>query len=203
MHAMIRHTPVHAIDDVFRPFTSSHRGGFGEPMVCLHGFTDTWRTWDLVLPVLERYHDVLAPTLPGHVGGPPLPGDAGVARVADATEGAMDGAGFRSAHIVGNSLGGGFIALHLAARGRAESVVALAPAGGWAQGDESYKQTFDHFTAMQRSLEAAAPHAEAILASAEGRRRATQYITSNFEHIPSGLLAHLMRGAAGCRAVGR
>jgi pimeloyl-ACP methyl ester carboxylesterase len=151
--------------------------------------------------VLERNHDVLAQTLPGHAGGPPLPGDAGVARVANAIEDAMDVAGFRTAHIVGNSLGG-YIALHLAARGRAESVVALAPAGGWAEGDESYKQTFDHFTAMQRSLEAAAPHAEAILASAEGRRRATRFITSNFEHIPSGLLAHLMRGAAGCRAVG-
>jgi pimeloyl-ACP methyl ester carboxylesterase len=199
--AKIRRIPVHAIGDVFRSFTPSYRGGFGEPMVCLHGFTDTWRTWELVLPVLERHHDVLAPTLPGHAGGPPLTGDAGVARAADAIEDAMDQAGFRTAHIVGNSLGG-YIALHLAARGRAESVVALAPAGGWAKGDESFKETFDHFTAMQRSLEAAAPHAEAILASAEGRRRATQYITSNFEHIPTGLLAHLMRGAARCEAVG-
>src|SRR5436309_504478 len=33
---------------------------------------DTWRTWELVLPALERQHDVLAPTLPGHAGGPPL-----------------------------------------------------------------------------------------------------------------------------------
>jgi pimeloyl-ACP methyl ester carboxylesterase len=128
VHAMIRHTPVHAIDDVFRAFTSSYHGGFGEPMVCLHGFTDTWRTWELVLPVLERHHDVLAPTLPSHAGGPPLGGNAGATRVADAIEDAMDEAGFRTAHIVGNSLGG-YIALHLAARGRAESVVALAPAG--------------------------------------------------------------------------
>jgi hypothetical protein len=22
--------------------------------VCLHGFTDTWRSWELVLPALER-----------------------------------------------------------------------------------------------------------------------------------------------------
>ncbi len=47
-------------------FTPSHRGGSGEPMVCLHGFTDTWWTWELVLPELERHHDVLAPTLAGH-----------------------------------------------------------------------------------------------------------------------------------------
>src|SRR6185369_11117260 len=38
-------------------------------------------------------------------------------------------AGVESAHIVGNSLGG-YLALVLAARGRACSVVALAPAGG-------------------------------------------------------------------------
>lgn len=28
-------------------FTPSHRGGSGPPLVCLHGFTDTWRTWEL------------------------------------------------------------------------------------------------------------------------------------------------------------
>jgi pimeloyl-ACP methyl ester carboxylesterase len=40
---------------------------------------------------------------------------------------------------VGNSLGG-HLALQLAAAGRARSVVALAPAGGWAAGDESYRE---------------------------------------------------------------
>jgi pimeloyl-ACP methyl ester carboxylesterase len=128
-------------------------------MVCLHGFTDKWRTWELVLPVLERHNDVLAPTLPGHAGGLPLSGDASVARLADAIEDAMDEAGFRTAHIVGNSLGG-YIALHLAARGRAETVVALATAGGWAKGDESFKETVDHFTAMQHTSVAEHGHSE-------------------------------------------
>ena len=41
-------------------FTPSHRGGSGLPLVLLHGFLDTWRTWELVLPALERRHDVLA-----------------------------------------------------------------------------------------------------------------------------------------------
>jgi pimeloyl-ACP methyl ester carboxylesterase len=54
-------------------FTAAHRGGSGTPLVLLHGFTDTWRTWELVLGSLERRHDVLAPTLAGHAGGPPLP----------------------------------------------------------------------------------------------------------------------------------
>ena len=87
-------------------FTPVHRGGSGPPLVCVHGFTDTWRTWDLVLPMLERHHDVLAPTLPGHAGGPPLAEDAGIGAVTDAVERAMDEAGFETAHVVGNSLGG-------------------------------------------------------------------------------------------------
>ena len=108
-------------------------------MVCLHGIADTWRTWQLVLPALERHHDVLAPTLPGHAGGPPIDGDAGAALLGDAVERAMDKAGFATAHLVGNSLGG-YLALHLAARGRADTVVALAPAGGWAAGDDSFRR---------------------------------------------------------------
>jgi len=165
--------------------------------VCLHGFTDTWRTWELVLPALERHHDVLAPTLAGHAGGPPLDGDATGAALADAVERAMDEAGFPIAHIAGNSLGG-YVALELAARGRAKTVVALAPAGGWAERDESHEETLDRFVAMHDLVKAAAPHAEAILASPEGRRRATGYITTRFEHIPGELLAHQLRGAAAC-----
>src|SRR4051794_14446403 len=125
-------------------FTPSHRGGSGTPLVCLHGFTDTWRTWELVLPALQERHDVLAPTLAGHAGGPALPADVDGDTLADHVEAAMDAAGFATAHLVGNSLGG-YLALQLAARGRARSVVALAPAGGWDEGDESFRAVLDHF----------------------------------------------------------
>ncbi len=178
-------------------FTASHRGGSGPPLVCLHGFTDTWRTWELVLPALERHHDVLAPTLPGHAGGPALPEELHAGVLADGVERAMDAAGFATAHLVGNSLGG-YVALQLAARGRARSVVALAPGGGWAAGDESFRDTLAFFTTMQAQLAAVAPYADAIAATREGRRRATQFITTEFEHIPPELVAHLIRGAAGC-----
>ena len=182
-------------------FSPSHHGGSGPPLVCLHGFTDTWRTWELVLPALERHHEVLAPTLLGHAGGPPLDGQVvSDSLIADAVERAMDEAGFGTAHIVGNSLGG-YVSLQLAARGRARSVVALAPAGGWAQGNGSFMETLQFFGEMQEVLKAAAPHAEVIVASPEGRRRATQMTTTNFEHIPAALLAHQMRGAANCEAV--
>lgn len=182
-------------------FTAFHRGGSGPPLVCIHGFTDTWRTWDLVLPQLEERHDVLALTLAGHAGGPSIEDPIGDATLADAAQQAMAEAGIATAHIVGNSLGG-YVALQLAARGLARSVVALAPAGGWAPGDESYKDTLEHFRATQDLLKAAEPHIDAILASPDGRRTATQFITINYEHIPVDLLAHQMRGVVACEAAG-
>jgi pimeloyl-ACP methyl ester carboxylesterase len=176
-------------------FTNSHRGGDGPPLVCLHGFIDTWRTWELVLPALERHHDVLAPMLPGHAGGTSIEGAATPSTLVEGVERAMDEAGFETAHVVGNSLGG-HVALQLAQRGRARSVVALAPAGGWAVGDESFREALAYFTRMQQLLVGIAPHAESIVSTPEGRRRATLFITNNYEHIPADLLAHQIVGAA-------
>jgi pimeloyl-ACP methyl ester carboxylesterase len=180
-------------------FTPAHRGGSGPPLVCLHGFLDTWRTWELVLPALERRHDALAVTLAGHAGGPPISGDIGLDALTDAVERAMDEAGFETAHLAGNSLGG-HVALRLAARDRARTVVALAPAGGWAPGDESYPELLRLQATLVEQTRAAAPYAEAIVATPEGRRRATQYLTTSFEHIPAELLAHQLRGAAASEA---
>jgi pimeloyl-ACP methyl ester carboxylesterase len=180
-------------------FTPFHRAGSGSPLVCLHGFTDTWRTWDLVLPALEAHHDVLAVTLAGHAGGPPIKGEVNHSVLADAVERAMDEAGFATAHLVGNSLGG-FVAAQLAARGRARTVVALAPGGGWVPDDAKARDRIAYFRTMLELVREAAPHADAIAGTPEGRRRATAYTTTNFEHIPAELIAHQIRGAAGCEA---
>ncbi len=169
-------------------------------MLCLHGFMDTWRTWELVLSKLERQHDVLALTLPGHAGGPQLEG-RGMDAFIDAVERALDAAGFELADMVGNSLGG-YVAFQLAARGRAASVVAFAPAGGWAAEDMSYLDLLQAQRELQILAKATAPRAESWLATPEARRRATRLITSNFEHIPRELLAHQMLGVAGCQAAG-
>ena len=77
--------------------------------------------------------------------------------------------------------------------------MALAPAGGWAPGDASLAETLASSATMHEQVEAAAPHAEAIVATPEGRRRATRHITTNFEHIPPELLAHQMRRRRGLR----
>jgi pimeloyl-ACP methyl ester carboxylesterase len=180
-------------------FTASYRAGSGAPLVLLHGFTDTWRSWELVLPTLARHHDVLAPTLAGHTGGPAPGGAVTHALVADEVERAMDAAGFGTAHLVGNSFGG-YVALELAARGRAESVVAFAPAGGWTPGDPAFDEVIRGFGPLQAQLRLAAPNAERIAASPEGRRRATQLIVSNSDHIPAELIAHQMVGVAACPA---
>ena len=180
-------------------FTPSHRGGSGAPLVCLHGFLDTWRSWELVLPALERRHDVLAPTLAGHAGGTPIGGQVHVDVLVDAVEHAMDAAGFDLAHLVGNSLGG-YVALRLAARGRARTVVALAPAGGWARSDDSHRELLRFQATLLELARALAPHADAIMATEDGRRRATQYLASRFEHVPGELLAHQLRGVARCDA---
>ncbi len=183
----------------YTTFTPAHRGGHGSPLVCLHGFLDTWRVWELILPALERRHDVLALTLPGHAGGPPIAGEISASVLVDAVERAMDDAGFGRAHLVGNSLGG-YVALQLAVRGRAQSVVAIAPAGGWLSSDQSYRDLLRLQRLLQRQAKTSAPFADSILASSEGRRRATHLLTRNFEHIPVDLLVHQLLGVASCAA---
>jgi pimeloyl-ACP methyl ester carboxylesterase len=189
---------VGSVPGLFTPFTPAHRGGgSGPPLLLLHGFMDTWRGWELVLPALERRHDVLAVTLPGHAGGPPLDGAGTIAGVLDRLERVMEAAGWTAAHLAGNSLGG-HLALRLAERGRAESVVAFAPAGGWPAGDAFAQRLLTEQAAMYAQARAVAPRAPALLATAEGRRRATERITVNHEHLPAELLAHQVLGLAAC-----
>ena len=120
--------------------------GSGEPLVLLHGFTGTWRVWLPVMPKLAERFDVFAPTLGGHCGADPWQEgvEPTVATLADAAEAELDNAGIETAHIAGNSLGG-WLALELAKRGRARSVVCLSPAGGWSGDDEREERRLKGF----------------------------------------------------------
>ena len=119
-------------DDLTADCTPFFRGGKGTPVVLLHGITMSWRAWKPVLPFLIGRHDVFAPTMAGHRGGPaPRDGASmGVTALVDVLCDQLDEAGIESAHLVGNSLGG-WVALELARRGRARSVIGLSPAGTW------------------------------------------------------------------------
>ena len=101
-------------------------------IVLLHGATSSGRVWEPVLPMLSARHRVFTPTLAGHRGGPPLPPAPArvVSRIVDTMCQQLDEAAIDTAHLVGNSLGG-WVALELARRGRARSVLAFSPAGAW------------------------------------------------------------------------
>src|SRR5438445_10162317 len=101
-----------------------YRAGSGEPVVLIHGFTGAWQHWRPVLADLVARFEVIAPTLAGHEGGPPFPveGPLTIAAAADSFESQLDEFALESAHFAGNSMGGA-IAIELAARGRARSVV--------------------------------------------------------------------------------
>jgi pimeloyl-ACP methyl ester carboxylesterase len=102
------------------------------PLVLLHGATSSSRAWDGVIPLVRPHLAVFAPTLAGHLGGPPLSvaPPLVVSGIVDSLCRTLDDAGIDKAHLVGNSLGG-WVALELARRGRARSVVAFSPAGAW------------------------------------------------------------------------
>jgi pimeloyl-ACP methyl ester carboxylesterase len=111
------------------------RGGGGEPLLLIHGFSATRHVWGPVPRHLaERGFDVLVPTLAGHTGGPPLPPGDGVPLLADWLEEVLDEAGWARAHLAGFSLGG-WLSLELAKRGRARTVTAIAPGGARTERD--------------------------------------------------------------------
>lgn len=107
--------------------------GSGEPVLLLHPFLMSQTVWEVVAQQLAETgrYEVFAPTMAGHNGGP----RAGTyflssEVLADHVERQMDELGWETAHIVGNSLGG-WVAFELERRGRARSVLGIAPAGGW------------------------------------------------------------------------
>jgi pimeloyl-ACP methyl ester carboxylesterase len=145
--------------------TPLHRGGSGSPLLLLHGIGAIWRVWTPVLDLLESQHDVIAPTLRGHGGGLPFDEDItpSLSALADGVEEDLDRLGLTQVHIVGNSLGG-WLAVELARRGRARSVVLLSPAGAW-RSQRRIELTADAIRLFVNLSAHCAPCAEAIAAN--------------------------------------
>lgn len=106
------------------------RYGSGSPLVLIHGLGGELCVWDPVLDDLAAAFDVIAVDLPGFGRSDPLDGTPSPAALARAVAAVLDELGIDTAHVAGNSLGG-WVALELAALGRARSVTALCPAGLW------------------------------------------------------------------------
>lgn len=110
------------------PVLDLDRFGSGEPLLLLHGFGSSRRDFDSLSKELADQFEVLVMDLPGSGASPPLERRPTVAAITDAVERALDVEDVATVHVLGNSLGGR-VALELARRGRARSVVAIAPSG--------------------------------------------------------------------------
>ncbi|MEA2314895.1 MAG: hypothetical protein QOI03_1587 [Solirubrobacteraceae bacterium] len=177
----------------------SHRGGAGEPLVLIHGFSATRDAWKPVLSRLEGSFDVLAVTLAGHVGGAQIAAGTPVSVEAliDAVEAEMDSAGIQSAHLVGNSLGG-WIALALAQRGRARSVVALSPAGGWEAASRAEARLRRLFTRNHKISTRLLPHAERLMRRPRLRRALLAQAMARGDRLDAASAVQLIRDAVAC-----
>jgi pimeloyl-ACP methyl ester carboxylesterase len=112
------------------------RVGKGEPQLLIHGTGGTRSHWDPVVEPLAAKRELLLVDLPGH-GESPSPHD-GIAHspigYAESLAALLDQLGLDRVHCAGNSVGG-WTALELAKLGRADSVVAIGPAGLWPKRD--------------------------------------------------------------------
>jgi pimeloyl-ACP methyl ester carboxylesterase len=104
------------------------RSGAGEPLLLLHGWGSSRRDFAAVLPALSERFDVLNVDLPGAGRSRHLDVRPTVAAITDAVERTLDAQDVGRVHVLGNSLGAR-VALELAVRGRALSVVSIAPSG--------------------------------------------------------------------------
>jgi pimeloyl-ACP methyl ester carboxylesterase len=177
-------------------------GSSGEPIILLHPFLcsqNVWRTVADQLADTGRY-EVFAPTMPGHHGGPRssswlLDIDA----LVDHLERQMDQLGWRTAHVVGNSLGG-WAAFELERRGRARSLTAIAPAGGWTRYSPTKFETVAKFLLGGPALLAARLLGPRILDLPFGRRLATLAISGPTDGPSQPDLVALMDDATHCPA---
>jgi pimeloyl-ACP methyl ester carboxylesterase len=104
------------------------RAGAGDPLLLLHGIGSTHEDFTALRPQLDARYRVLAPDLPGHGRSGPLPRRPTIAAFTDAVESDLDELRVPQVDVLGNSIGAR-IAIELAVRGRARSVVAISPSG--------------------------------------------------------------------------
>lgn len=106
--------------------------GHGEPLLLIHGLGSSRGTWRTIIDELSEEYETIAVDLLGHGDSEwPTPAPKAISAYDHAVllEPLIEEFGGNGAiHVVGSSMGG-WIALELAANGRAKSVSAFCPAG--------------------------------------------------------------------------
>jgi pimeloyl-ACP methyl ester carboxylesterase len=169
------------------------------PLVLIHGFSGTPVMWEPVVPQLAEHHELLIPAVLGHCGGAEI-GEGvacGVPALVDDLEAQMDAAGIETAHVCGNSLGG-WLAFELALRGRARSVVAIAPAGGWEAGSADEDRLKPYFMRNYRLLKLMGGRASAMARRPGLRKLALRDISAHPERYSARQALEIMEGARDC-----
>ena len=144
------------------------RSGAGEPLLLLHGVGESAAGWRPTQNALSESFDVIVVDLPGFGAAPALPSGISPtsAALADAIEQQLDELGLTTVHIAGYSLGAR-VGLELASRGRARSVVAIAPDGLGTPAERVYEtMTLLGRRAFARAL---SPIAQEVTSTGAGR----------------------------------
>jgi pimeloyl-ACP methyl ester carboxylesterase len=183
------------------PSPVRHRGGKGEPLLLLHGFTANADAWRPILPALERRHEVVVVTFHGHMGGPPIPDgfNHSMAESTDLAVASLDAEGIEKVHVVGNSLGG-WLAIELARRGRARSCVAISPGGGWEQGSSEQRRLKKLFKRIRALLRVGGPLAPVLARFPASRRFALRNIVAHAERMSPADARTMIEAAWRCDA---
>jgi pimeloyl-ACP methyl ester carboxylesterase len=179
-----------------------YRAGSGEPLVLVHGFTATWRCWLPVIPDLVARFEVIAPTLHGHDGGPlPPHGARSIVEAGDHFESLLDGLGVETAHFAGNSMGGA-LSLEMAKRGRARTVTAISPGGGWATDDRAEGERIIRWFARNQKLGKRTARSMPRLMRRPGLRRVIlRDVMTRGDQVPASEAIKLVESSLRCAVV--
>ncbi|MGW4529365.1 alpha/beta fold hydrolase [Nocardia sp. NPDC004340] len=182
------------------PVRALHTGS-GEPLLLLHGFMLSPHCWEQVAQRMAGHCEVFAPAFTGHWGGPELEGwFIDISALADKVEDQLDEMGWRTCHIAGNSLGG-WVGFELARRGRARTLTAIAPAGGWQTPSLLQLRVGLKFASMVPFVEIGKHLPDAITYSGLIRQAVALLLTKNTEAVPRAGLEAVITAALHCQAM--
>ncbi|GAB4583363.1 alpha/beta fold hydrolase [Nocardia sp. IFM 10818] len=182
------------------PISALHTGS-GDPLLLLHGFMMSPHCWEQVAQRMAGHCEVFAPAFTGHWGGPDFEGwYLDVSLLADRIEDQLDEMGWRTCHIAGNSLGA-WVGFELARRGRARTLTAIAPAGGWKNPSTLQFRVGLKFLSLVPFVEIGRRLPRAISYSAPVRLAAALILSKNTAAAPRRGIEAAITSALHCKAM--